>query len=176
MVANFLDSHFGHTAQYSYCPDSYYAETPQQHNLRPTVAAQQPRIGRTSLALTRAMDTQHATSLVTTTDSYGEPHGIVRMIARTHTWRRISPPHAIVEAREIPEMTSMVRASTGATAAAHDESCERAVSSGMQGLWAHTDAHWHEADDGRRCRLSAASSSTCTVPRRSPVPAAKRFR
>ena len=98
LVANFLDSHFGHTAQYTYCPDSYYAETPQQHNLRPTVAARQPRIGHTRHALTRALDARHATARVTTSASHGESHTIVRITACTHSESQRSPPCAIVAA------------------------------------------------------------------------------
>ena len=99
MTTTLLDSSFGHTAQYTSCPDSSYAGTPQQHNVRPTVAARQPQIGRTRHALTRALDTRHATALVTTSASHNMSHITGRIAIHTHTQRQRSLPYAIVEAR-----------------------------------------------------------------------------
>ena len=98
-VDNFLDSSFGPTAEYTSCLNLYYAQTTQKHNVRPTVAARQPRIGHTRHALTRTLTAQHATARVTTTTPHNEPHTIMHTIARTHVLSQRSPPRAIVAAR-----------------------------------------------------------------------------
>ena len=125
LVPKLLDSHYAHSTQSTYCPDSYHAANPQQHNLRPTVAARQLRIGRKGHAPTRALTTQHATALVTTSTAHGEPHITMRITARTHAQSQRSPPCAIVAARTSHERVGPGAAANGRNLAAlHRKTCD----------------------------------------------------
>ena len=66
--------------------------------------------GDTRHALTRALNTRHATARVTMSAPNGEPHTVVRIIARTHTQTQISPPCAIVAASTSHERVGEPRA------------------------------------------------------------------
>ena len=99
VIITLLDNSFDPTAEETSYLDSSYAGTPQQHNVRPTVAARQPQIGRMRHALTHALTARHAIARVTTTPPHDMPHITVRTVSRTHTQRPISLPYAVVEAR-----------------------------------------------------------------------------
>ena len=114
MITPLSDISFGHTAEDTSCPDHSYAGTPQQHNVRPTVAARQPQIGRMRHALTRALTARHATARVTTTAPHDMPHITVRTVMRTHTQRRRSLPYATVEARASHERVEVPAAQEAA--------------------------------------------------------------
>ena len=84
VLTTFLVSSFGPTAEYTSCPDLFCARIPQKHNVRPTVAALQLRIGRTRHALTRTLTARHAIARVTTTAPHNEPHINMHTIDHTH--------------------------------------------------------------------------------------------
>ena len=114
MITTLSDISFDPTAEYTSCPDSSHAGTPQQHNVRPTVAARQPQIGRTRHALTRALDARHATALVTTSATHDISHITVRIAIHRHTQRQRSLPYAIVEAKESHERVDVAVAQAAA--------------------------------------------------------------